>query len=123
MCKTPICRNVYKDLKQLELAADTAEDMENWKASFNRAGVYTEKIQQEQVGVPKLTVACVLSLSCWTCVHICSLPLPMPMPLPLSLTSSRSPLLRKSFPNPYVHRVAVAVTSTHLQDDCFYEYL
>ncbi|XP_008315464.1 dynamin-2-like isoform X2 [Cynoglossus semilaevis] len=40
-------RNVYKDLRQIELACDTQEDVDSWKASFLRAGVYPEKDQQE----------------------------------------------------------------------------
>uniref|UniRef100_A0A672P896 Dynamin-2 n=1 Tax=Sinocyclocheilus grahami TaxID=75366 RepID=A0A672P896_SINGR len=38
-------RNVYKDLRQIELACDLQEDMDSWKASFLRAGVYPEKDQ------------------------------------------------------------------------------
>uniref|UniRef100_A0A8C1UXP6 dynamin GTPase n=1 Tax=Cyprinus carpio TaxID=7962 RepID=A0A8C1UXP6_CYPCA len=38
-------RNVYKDLRQIELACDSQEDMDSWKASFLRAGVYPEKDQ------------------------------------------------------------------------------
>ncbi|XP_078541225.1 dynamin-2 isoform X2 [Lissotriton helveticus] len=40
-------RNVYKDLRQIELACDTQEDVDSWKASFLRAGVYPEKDQAE----------------------------------------------------------------------------
>ncbi|XP_015255909.1 PREDICTED: dynamin-2-like isoform X2 [Cyprinodon variegatus] len=40
-------RNVYKDLRQIELACDTQEDVDSWKASFLRAGVYPEKDQQQ----------------------------------------------------------------------------
>ncbi|CAF1053460.1 unnamed protein product, partial [Brachionus calyciflorus] len=36
-------RNVYKEFKQLELSCDTLEDVDSWKASFLRAGVYPEK--------------------------------------------------------------------------------
>ncbi|NWU00148.1 DYN2 protein, partial [Urocynchramus pylzowi] len=36
-------RNVYKDLRQIELACDSQEDVDSWKASFLRAGVYPEK--------------------------------------------------------------------------------
>ncbi|XP_059414771.1 dynamin-3 isoform X2 [Carassius carassius] len=43
----PPRRNVYKDLRQIELACDTQEDMDSWKASFLRAGVYPEKDQVE----------------------------------------------------------------------------
>uniref|UniRef100_A0A6Q2WYN3 dynamin GTPase n=1 Tax=Esox lucius TaxID=8010 RepID=A0A6Q2WYN3_ESOLU len=39
-------RNVYKDLRQIELACDTQEDVDSWKASFLRAGVYPEKDQK-----------------------------------------------------------------------------
>ncbi|ESO04100.1 hypothetical protein HELRODRAFT_79668 [Helobdella robusta] len=40
-------RNVYKDYKQLELSAESVEDVDGWKASFLRAGVYPEKTQQQ----------------------------------------------------------------------------
>ncbi|XP_077474290.1 dynamin-2 isoform X3 [Stigmatopora argus] len=40
-------RNVYKDLRQVELACDSQEDVDSWKASFLRAGVYPEKDQEE----------------------------------------------------------------------------
>ncbi|XP_045887354.1 dynamin-3 isoform X3 [Micropterus dolomieu] len=40
-------RNVYKDLRQVELACDSQEDVDSWKASFLRAGVYPEKDQTE----------------------------------------------------------------------------
>uniref|UniRef100_A0A9J8BAD6 Dynamin-2 n=1 Tax=Cyprinus carpio carpio TaxID=630221 RepID=A0A9J8BAD6_CYPCA len=36
-------RNVYKDYRQLELACETQEDVDGWKASFMRAGVYPER--------------------------------------------------------------------------------
>ncbi|XP_018419545.1 PREDICTED: dynamin-1 isoform X6 [Nanorana parkeri] len=36
-------RNVYKDYRQLELACDTQEEVDSWKASFLRAGVYPER--------------------------------------------------------------------------------
>ncbi|KAK9981813.1 hypothetical protein ABG768_001337 [Culter alburnus] len=46
-------RNVYKDLRQIELACDSQEDVDSWKASFLRAGVYPEKDQAEnEEGVP-----------------------------------------------------------------------
>ena len=34
---------MYKDYKQLELSAENAEDVDNWKASLMRAGVYPER--------------------------------------------------------------------------------
>uniref|UniRef100_A0A8D0D8Y4 Interferon-induced GTP-binding protein Mx n=1 Tax=Sander lucioperca TaxID=283035 RepID=A0A8D0D8Y4_SANLU len=40
-------RNVYKDLRQVELTCDSQEDVDSWKASFLRAGVYPEKDQNE----------------------------------------------------------------------------
>ncbi|XP_029292726.1 dynamin-2 isoform X3 [Cottoperca gobio] len=40
-------RNVYKDLRQVELACDSQEDVDSWKASFLRAGVYPEKDQTD----------------------------------------------------------------------------
>ncbi|XP_062871904.1 dynamin-3 isoform X2 [Trichomycterus rosablanca] len=46
-------RNVYKDLRQIDLACDTPEDVDSWKASFLRAGVYPEKDQvDEDEGAP-----------------------------------------------------------------------
>lgn len=41
----PVQRNVYKDLRQVELACDSQDDVDSWKASFLRAGVYPEKDQ------------------------------------------------------------------------------
>jgi len=34
---------VYKDQKQLEMSAESQEEVDSWKASFLRAGVYPEK--------------------------------------------------------------------------------
>lgn len=39
-----LLRNVYKDYRQLELACETQEEVDSWKASFLRAGVYPERI-------------------------------------------------------------------------------
>jgi hypothetical protein len=39
------CRNIYKDYKQLELSANNLDEVDAWKASFLRAGVYPEKDQ------------------------------------------------------------------------------
>ncbi|XP_060716767.1 dynamin-2 isoform X1 [Tachysurus vachellii] len=51
-------RNVYKDLRQIELACDTQEDVDSWKASFLRAGVYPEKDQVENGdGAPVDTIS------------------------------------------------------------------
>jgi hypothetical protein len=40
-------RNVYKDYKQLELSAESQEEVDSWKASFLRAGVYPELKQSQ----------------------------------------------------------------------------
>uniref|UniRef100_A0A8B9H3D9 dynamin GTPase n=1 Tax=Astyanax mexicanus TaxID=7994 RepID=A0A8B9H3D9_ASTMX len=41
-------RNVYKDYRQLELACETQEEVDSWKASFLRAGVYPERIMDKE---------------------------------------------------------------------------
>uniref|UniRef100_A0A8C9VV49 dynamin GTPase n=1 Tax=Scleropages formosus TaxID=113540 RepID=A0A8C9VV49_SCLFO len=41
-------RNVYKDYRQLELACETQEEVDGWKASFLRAGVYPERITEKE---------------------------------------------------------------------------
>ncbi|XP_071820427.1 dynamin-1-like isoform X2 [Apostichopus japonicus] len=46
----PDQRNVYKDHKQLELSCDTNEEMDSWKASFLRAGVYPERAKEASEG-------------------------------------------------------------------------
>ena len=40
-------RNVYKDYKQLELSAESQEEVDSWKASLLRAGVYPERTQDQ----------------------------------------------------------------------------
>ncbi|CAH8497538.1 unnamed protein product [Heterobilharzia americana] len=45
----PDNRNVYKDYKQVELCAESAEIVDSWKASFLRAGVYPAKTKSEKV--------------------------------------------------------------------------
>ncbi|XP_031430690.1 dynamin-3, partial [Clupea harengus] len=40
-------RNVYKDYRHLELACDTQEEVDSWKASLLRAGVYPEKAGED----------------------------------------------------------------------------
>ncbi|XP_047228082.1 dynamin-1a isoform X12 [Girardinichthys multiradiatus] len=40
-------RNVYKDYRQLELACESQEDVDAWKASFLRAGVYPERVTSD----------------------------------------------------------------------------
>uniref|UniRef100_A0A8B9IQ64 Dynamin-2 n=1 Tax=Anser cygnoides TaxID=8845 RepID=A0A8B9IQ64_ANSCY len=41
-------RNVYKDYRQLELACETQEEVDSWKASFLRAGVYPERASEAE---------------------------------------------------------------------------
>uniref|UniRef100_A0A8C5Q004 Dynamin-2 n=1 Tax=Leptobrachium leishanense TaxID=445787 RepID=A0A8C5Q004_9ANUR len=41
-------RNVYKDYRQLELACETQEEVDSWKASFLRAGVYPERVMSSE---------------------------------------------------------------------------
>ena len=46
-------RNVFKEHKILELSAENVDELDGWKASFLRAGVYPEKEktdEDEQVG-------------------------------------------------------------------------
>jgi len=38
-----VVRNVYKDYRQLELSAESQEEVDSWKASLLRAGVYPER--------------------------------------------------------------------------------
>ncbi|GIY89298.1 dynamin [Caerostris darwini] len=45
----PENRNVYKDYKQLELSCESLEEVDSWKASFLRAGVYPERTSSENV--------------------------------------------------------------------------
>merc|ERR1719219_1772360 len=40
-------RNVFKDFKTLDLSCETQDDVDSWKASFLRAGVYPEKSNSE----------------------------------------------------------------------------
>lgn len=42
-----MARNVYKDYKQLELSAESQDEVDSWKASFLRAGVYPERTTEE----------------------------------------------------------------------------
>lgn len=42
-----LLRNVYKDYKQLELSCESLEEVDSWKASLLRAGVYPERTSSE----------------------------------------------------------------------------
>ena len=46
----PDGKNVYKDFKVLELSCETQDEVDSWKASFLRAGVYPEKSSEVQNG-------------------------------------------------------------------------
>ncbi|XP_047736526.1 dynamin isoform X2 [Hyalella azteca] len=39
-------RNVYKDHKELQLGVESQDELDSWKASFLRAGVYPEKVSE-----------------------------------------------------------------------------
>jgi len=43
-------RNVFKDFKTLDLSCESQDEMDSWKASFLRAGVYPEKSSSESAG-------------------------------------------------------------------------
>ncbi|XP_040895831.1 dynamin 3a isoform X2 [Toxotes jaculatrix] len=43
-------RNVYKDYKCLELACNSKDELDSWKASLLRAGVYPEKVTVDEQG-------------------------------------------------------------------------
>lgn len=43
-------RNVYKDYRCLELACNSQEELDSWKASLLRAGVYPEKVLVDEQG-------------------------------------------------------------------------
>lgn len=43
-------RNVYKDYKCLELACDSQEELDSWKASLLQAGVYPERVTVDGQG-------------------------------------------------------------------------
>jgi len=55
-----VFRNVYKDQRQLELSAETQEEVDSWKASFLRAGVYPEKTRKhdEEVEISLYLFVC-----------------------------------------------------------------
>ncbi|XP_076126799.1 dynamin-1 [Alosa pseudoharengus] len=41
-------RNVYKDYRQLELACESQDEVDSWKAAFLRAGVYPERVVDKE---------------------------------------------------------------------------
>jgi len=44
----PEGRNVFKDFKTLDMSCETQDDVDSWKASFLRAGVYPEKLSASE---------------------------------------------------------------------------
>ncbi|XP_037530780.1 dynamin 3a isoform X1 [Nematolebias whitei] len=48
-------RNVYKDHRCLELACNSQEELDSWKASLLRAGVYPEKAEEKENGPETFT--------------------------------------------------------------------
>merc|ERR1719431_1868157 len=44
----PEGRNVFKDFKTLDLSCESQDDVDSWKASFLRAGVYPEKLSASE---------------------------------------------------------------------------
>ena len=57
----PEGRNIYKDFKTLDLSCENQDDVDSWKASFLRAGVYPEKSSEAMNG--ETEVSKMLSLS------------------------------------------------------------
>ena len=54
-----ICRNVYKDQDQLQLISHSEDEVESWKASFLRAGVYPEAERDSSIDdVSSVTMQC-----------------------------------------------------------------
>jgi hypothetical protein len=52
-----LSRNVFKEHKNLELSVDNSEELDMWKASFLRAGVYPEREQPpDDPQVIKITI-------------------------------------------------------------------
>ena len=53
----PENRNVYKDFKTLELSCETQDEIDSWKASFLRAGVYPEKSSEIMNGEGEVSLS------------------------------------------------------------------
>lgn len=64
-----IFRNVYKDNRTLELACDSQDDVDSWKSSLLRAGVYPEKTVTVSKLICSVYIRCVTgNYTIW--VHI-----------------------------------------------------
>ena len=59
----PEGRNVFKDFKTLDLSCESQDDVDSWKASFLRAGVYPEKSNAEGTSNDEVSPACE--------IHVC----------------------------------------------------
>ena len=70
MCLFIINRNVYKDYRQLELASESQEEVDSWKASFLRAGVYPERSVVQLITTHPLEHVSILMLHVFTCSNI-----------------------------------------------------
>ena len=64
-------RNVYKDFKTLDLSVETQDEVDSWKASFLRAGVYPEKTSSTALNGEEVTLlALLLLLKALMCVDL-----------------------------------------------------
>ena len=63
-------RNVYKDYRQLELASESQEEVDSWKASFLRAGVYPERSVVQLITSPPPEHVSLPMLYVFTCSNI-----------------------------------------------------
>ena len=57
MC-TNLCRNIYKDKQDLELIAQSEDEVDNWKASLLRAGVYPTQDRIEHPDDDEVNCVC-----------------------------------------------------------------
>ena len=60
-----VSRNVYKDNRTLELACDSQEDVDSWKSSLLRAGVYPERTTMVRDLQSFISFSLHLLLICW----------------------------------------------------------
>ena len=49
VCVFFLLRNIYKDKQDLEVIAQSEDEVDNWKASLLRAGVYPVQDRSERV--------------------------------------------------------------------------
>lgn len=53
----PDGKNVFKEFKALDLSCASQDELNSWKASFLRAGVYPEKVSSSENGHEDVRVA------------------------------------------------------------------